>query len=276
MSDLVLTRGAGAAAPAPQPTSSRQNPPVVAAAPRCATRRPDRLLARAVAARWASLGWPGIILPEEYGGLGLGYAELVGRARAARARCSRRSRSSRRCCSPATRSCSAASAAQKTGAPAARSRAATRSSRFAHHEPRARHRAAPRRDRARARRRRGGYRAHAVSRTWCSTAHAAERLVVSARSRRRAPTIATGIALFLVDPRAPGRRRVDAPAAGRSPHARRWCGSTASRSPPTPRSARSARAPTLLERVLDRAHRRPVRRDARRHGARRSRRRSPT
>src|SRR5512135_2861442 len=25
----------------------------------------------------AELGWPGIILPEEYGGLGLGYAELA-------------------------------------------------------------------------------------------------------------------------------------------------------------------------------------------------------
>ena len=122
----------------------------------------QRLLAGAVEAH-GRLGWPGIVLPEAYGGLGLGYAELSSCSRSS-AGSSRPSRSSRPCCSPATRSCSAAGRQKQASAGVASRR----------HDARARvpraGRApspAPRRGPVRAGTEGGGCRRR-ESRTWCS------------------------------------------------------------------------------------------------------------
>ena len=146
-----------------------------------------------------NLGWPGMLLPEEYGGLGLGYADAVvvleelGKALAPE---------------PFLSTVLLAGNAVLLGGSAAQKqeilpRVASGEAvlAFAHHEPRARHRMHHVATRAAAQSD-GGFTISGVKDVVLDGA-AAERLVVSARTSG-ANDDRDGISLFLVDPHAPG------------------------------------------------------------------------
>ena len=146
-----------------------------------------------------NLGWPGMLLPEEYGGLGLGYADAVvvleelGKALAPE---------------PFLSTVLLAGNAVLLGGSAAQKqeilpRVASGEAvlAFAHHEPRARHRMHHVATRAAAQSD-GGFTISGVKDVVLDGA-AAERLVVSARTSGGNDD-RDGISLFLVDPHAPG------------------------------------------------------------------------
>ena len=146
-----------------------------------------------------NLGWPGMLLPEEYGGLGLGYADAVvvleelGKALAPE---------------PFLSTVLLAGNAVLLGGSAAQKqeilpRVASDEAvlAFAHHEPRARHRMHHVATRAAAQSD-GGFTISGVKDVVLDGA-AAERLVVSARTSGGNDD-RDGISLFLVDPHAPG------------------------------------------------------------------------
>ena len=146
-----------------------------------------------------NLGWPGMLLPEEYGGLGLGYADAVvvleelGKALAPE---------------PFLSTVLLAGNAVLLGGSAAQKqeilpRVASGEAvlAFAHHEPRARHRMHHVATRAAAQSD-GSFTISGVKDVVLDGA-AAERLVVSARTSG-ANDDRDGISLFLVDPHAPG------------------------------------------------------------------------
>ena len=146
-----------------------------------------------------NLGWPGMLLPEEYGGLGLGYADAVvvleelGKALAPE---------------PFLSTVLLAGNALLLGGSAAQKqeilpRVASGEAvlAFAHHEPRARHRMHHVATRAAAQSD-GSFTISGVKDVVLDGA-AAERLVVSARTSG-ANDDRDGISLFLVDPHAPG------------------------------------------------------------------------
>ena len=146
-----------------------------------------------------NLGWPGMLLPEEYGGLGLGYADAVvvleelGKALAPE---------------PFPSTVLLAGNAVLLGGSAAQKqeilpRVASGEAvlAFAHHEPRARHRMHHVATRAAAQSD-GSFTISGVKDVVLDGA-AAERLVVSARTSG-ANDDRDGISLFLVDPHAPG------------------------------------------------------------------------
>ena len=146
-----------------------------------------------------NLGWPGMLLPEEYGGLGLGYADAVvvleelGKALAPE---------------PFLSTVLLAGNAVLLGGSAAQKqeilpRVASDEAvlAFAHHEPRARHRMHHVATRAAAQSD-GSFTISGVKDVVLDGA-AAERLVVSARTSG-ANDDRDGISLFLVDPHAPG------------------------------------------------------------------------
>ncbi|HEY8517032.1 MAG TPA: acyl-CoA dehydrogenase [Candidatus Binatia bacterium] len=146
----------------------------------------------------AELGWPGILLPEEYGGLGLGYAELavvleeLGKVLAPEPFLST--------------VLLAGNAILLGGSDAQKKELLPRVASgdlvlaFAHHEPGARH--DPYRVETRAEAQGGGFRLTGVKDIVLDGA-AAERLVVSARSSGQSGE-RDGLSLFLVDPRASG------------------------------------------------------------------------
>ncbi len=144
------------------------------------------------------LGWPGIVLPEEFGGLGLGYAELavvleqVGAALAPE---------------PFLSTVLLAGNAILLGGDAEQKKAwlprvaaGEAVLAFAHHEPGARHR--PFRVRTRAEKSSRGFRLTG-NKDMVFDGHGAQCLVVSARVAGEADD-RDGIALFLVDRHAPG------------------------------------------------------------------------
>ena len=146
-----------------------------------------------------NLGWPGMLLPEEYGGLGLGYADAVvvleelGKALAPE---------------PFLSTVLLAGNAVLLGGSAAQKqeilpRVASDEAvlAFAHHEPRARHRMHHVATRAAAQSD-GGFTISGVKDVVLDGA-AAERLVVSARTSGGNDD-RDGISLFLIDPHAPG------------------------------------------------------------------------
>ena len=146
-----------------------------------------------------NLGWPGMLLPEEYGGLGLGYADAVvvleelGKALAPE---------------PFLSTVLLAGNAVLLGGSAAQKqeilpRVASGEAvlAFAHHEPRARHRMHHVATRAAAQSD-GGFTISGVKDVVLDGA-AAERLVVSARTSGGNDD-RDGISLFLIDPHAPG------------------------------------------------------------------------
>ena len=222
---------------------------VAQAHPRAARRRRrDGLLAASSGARWRELGWLGIVVPESYGGAGLGWTDSAGRAGGARAAASMPEPmvgtvllGTTRCCSAAAtrssrRSCrrSPPASAARARLPGARRAATTRStSRRAPSAPAAAGRLSG-------------------EKTQVLDGHVADWLDrVGAHRRRRGATRTASRSSW--SPRDAPRLTRRARSGGSTAATPRSCGSTASRSEPTTCSARSTRAAALLDRVLDRA-----------------------
>jgi alkylation response protein AidB-like acyl-CoA dehydrogenase len=149
--------------------------------------------------RMGELGWPGIILPEEYGGLGLGYAELAVVLEQLGTVLAPEPFLSTVLLSGNALLLGGSEAQKKAHLPAIAAGKAILG--FAHHEPRARHdpvRVETRAERGSA----GGYRLTG-EKDLVLDGPAADHLIVSARiARERSDK--NGIALFLVDARAKG------------------------------------------------------------------------